>query len=313
MPDGSNVILLYDGTFEGLMTAVFDSYSCHPAPEGVAQAQQCQQLLGREYRDVITDDEKADRVIAGVRRAMGADAYEKVWRAFLSCDDGKGDAIYRYIRLGMRIGRRILLRLTDDRVMRLEGIDRLVGREAGLLIEFVRFSEMEGGIYYGEITPENDVLPLIMPHFAERFHIQPFILHDKGRRQAGVFDTREWVLTSTEGMRLPDYARGEQEYRRMWKAFYNTIAIKELINPALRRNHMPKKYWKNMLEMQPDLHPGDVEERSAYPLPSECRGQGGRLGGQTQADPARFLPDGEDVKLNQTARYPAQLPSARKG
>lgn len=295
MLDGSNVILLYDGTFEGLMTAVFDSYSFHPAPEGVAQVQQCQQLLGRDYRDVITDDEKADRVIAGIRRAMGADAYEKVWRAFLSCDDGKGDAIYRYIRLGMRIGRGILLRLTDDRVMRLDGIERLVGREAGLLIEFVRFAEMEGGVYYGEITPDHDVLPLIMPHFAERFHIQPFILHDKGRRQAGVFDTREWVLTSTEDMQLPDYARGEQEYRRMWKAFYNTIAIKERINPTLRRNHMPKKYWKNMLEMQPDLHTGDANERSAYSHPSECRGHGTGLRGQAQAGPVGPLPREEDA------------------
>ena len=313
MPDGSNVILLYDGTFEGLMTAVFDSYAFHPAPEGVAQVQRCQQLLGREYREIMTDNEKADRVIAGVRRAMGTDAYTKVWRAFLSCDDGKGDAIYRYIRLGMRIGRRILLRLTDERVMKLDGIDRLVGREAGLLIEFVRFAEMEGGVYYGEITPDNDVLPLIMPHFAERFHIQPFILHDKSRRQAGVFDTREWVLTSTEGMQLPDYAQGEREYRRMWKAFYNTIAIKERINPSLRRNHMPKKYWKNMLEMQPDLHPDGKEGQPAYPLPSECRGKGTGLCGQPPAGHTASLSDRDDLQASETAIRPARLPPARKG
>ena len=36
----------------------------------------------------------------------------------------------------------------------------------------------------------------------------------------------------------------EMKYRALWKRFYNTIAIKERINPNLRRQHMPKKFEK---------------------------------------------------------------------
>ena len=52
MPDGTDVTLLTDGTFEGLLTAVFDSYSVHPAPISVHAAAVCQQELGRRYLEI---------------------------------------------------------------------------------------------------------------------------------------------------------------------------------------------------------------------------------------------------------------------
>ena len=149
-----------------------------------------------------------------------------------------------------------------------------------MLRQFVRFARMEGGVFYGAITPQYPVLPLIMPHFAERFQVQPFILHDKTHGQAGVFDTREWVIASTEGLALPDSTADEAFYRRLWKTFYDTVAIKERTNYNLRRNHMPKKYWKNMVEMQPspeELFPsrfadgGKLPETPAPRKSKDCR------------------------------------------
>ena len=249
MSDGSTVIYVYDDTFEGLMTALFEAYAHKPPPESIVGRAHCQQLLGRDYVDIETDMVKAERVMAGIRLKIGYEAYEKIWVAFLSDDIQKGDKLYQYIRLGLEIGGRIYQRLADERVMAVDKISGLVSREAHQLIQFVRFSKMEGGIYYGEITPQFDVLSLMMPHFVARFHVQPFIIHDKGRHLAAVFDTREWVLISTEDMHIPALSEDELGYRRMWKTFYDTVAIKERINPNLRRSHMPKKFWKNMTEM----------------------------------------------------------------
>lgn len=257
MPDGSTLIYLCDDTFEGLMTAVFEAYAHRPMPDAI-QGNRCQQTLGARYVEITAVDEKAERVIAGIRKKLGQDDYALLWNAFLSDDDEKYDAIYQYIRLGLSIGQAIHLRLSDDRVLAVAKRSALVGREAHLLIQFVRFAQMEGGVYYGEITPQYPVLPLIMPHFVGRFHVQPFIIHDKTHRQAGIFDTREWTIASTASLHLPDRTPDEDGYRRLWRTFYDTIAIKERINPTLRRNHMPKKYWKNMVEMQPspeELHP----------------------------------------------------------
>ena len=250
MPDGSDVIYLHDGSFEGLLTAVFEAYARRPAPAAI-EAPGCQQRLGARYAEIPCDPVKANRVEAGIRRKIGGEDYDLLWTAFLSDDEKKSDKIYQYIRLGLEIGPKIHYRLADSRVLAVQKLAGLVGREAGMLRQFVRFARMEGGVFYGAITPQYPVLPLIMPHFAERFQVQPFILHDKTHGQAGVFDTREWVIASTEGLALPDSTADEAFYRRLWKTFYDTVAIKERTNYNLRRNHMPKKYWKNMVEMQP--------------------------------------------------------------
>lgn len=271
MSDGTTLIYMYDGTFEGLMTAVFEAYAHRPMPDTI-QNRCCQQTLGAVYEDIMTDDAKADRVIAGIRRKIGQEDYDKIWTAFLSDDPEKEDAIYQYIRLGIAIGYKIHSRLADDRVLKLTKISRLVGKEAGALIQFIRFSQMEGNIYYGEITPQYPILPMIMPHFAERYHIQPFIIHDKTHHQAGIFDTRQWIIADTDGVQLPEYAPEEAAYRALWKKFYDTIAIKERINPNLRRGHMPKKYWKNMVEMQPcdaEMHPSGVPSQPRSMPPAQ--------------------------------------------
>lgn len=253
MSGGSDLILLYDGSFEGLLTAVFDSYSFTPPPQSVDTAQVYQPQLGCRYKEVTTDQRKAARVIAGVRREMGTLGYRKIWQAFLHADGDKATAIYRYIRLGMREGERVHRLLTHPAVMAVDKLCALTGREASFLTEFVRFSELEGHLYYAEITPEHMTLPLIMPHFAARMNTHPFLIHDKTHGVAGIYDRHGWYLVSTEGMTVPALSENEVEYRRLWKGFYDAIAIKERINPALRRQLMPKKYWKNITELQPDF------------------------------------------------------------
>jgi hypothetical protein len=38
---------------------------------------------------------------------------------------------------------------------------------------------------------------------------------------------------------VPAFSQEELAYRRLWKGFYDAIAIKERINPDLRRQLMP--------------------------------------------------------------------------
>lgn len=283
-PPYGDVIFQYDDSFDGFLTAVFESYTRKPIPAGIV-GQQHQKRLDAQYVTIETDDRKAGRVIDGINRTMRGDAYERIWTGFLSCNPDKADIIYRYIRFGMHVGYRVHLHLTDQRVMEMDKLVKLVGRESGLQIEFVRFSRMEGGVFYGRIEPDNDVLPLMMPFFADRFNAQPFIIHDTRRQTAGVYDTREWYIRSAEGLTMPDFSEDEMQYRALWKRFYNTIAIKERINPNLRRQHMPKKFWKNITEMcmvddgKPTALPSDLsraEDSKRFlkpsPLPQDRTG-----------------------------------------
>lgn len=46
-------------------------------------------------------------------------------------------------------------------------MERLVSLESARFVQFVRFSQREGGVYYAGIEPEYDVVALMMPHFAD--------------------------------------------------------------------------------------------------------------------------------------------------
>ena len=35
-----------------------------------------------------------------------------------------------------------------------------------------------------------------------------------------------------------------------WKTFYDTLSIDSRYNPELRRNFMPKRFWKNLTEIK---------------------------------------------------------------
>lgn len=129
MSDGTALTLLYDGTFEGLMTAVFEAYTRRPMPASIAEEAGYQTLFGERAFYIAADMTKADRVTAGIRRSMGWEAYEKIWLAFLSEQPERGRWIYDYIRLGFEQGRRIASLLTrrpraDHRQMEPSGVPR---------------------------------------------------------------------------------------------------------------------------------------------------------------------------------------------
>lgn len=262
-PPSGDIVYRYDDTFEGLMTAVFESYSLKPAPVSIV-GQQHQQVLGHQYLIIKTDNKKAERVVRGIQNKMGDKSYESVWTCSLSDNPDKADIIYKYIRLGMRLGQAVNFYIADERVAALNKLVSLVKRESSRFIEFVRFSKTAVGVYYAKISPENHVLPIMMPFFAGRFNSMPFLIHDTTHQIAGVYDTKEWFICPAEHLTPPDCSADEIKFQTLWKRFYDTIAIRERINYNLRRQLMPKKYWKNITEMtvsdntKPTLLPSEL-------------------------------------------------------
>ena len=262
MPDGSDVAYVYDGSFEGWLTAVFDAYDMGQHPVQVAEEENLQIRFDTSVRLIVTDEPHAERVRTGLIRRLGSEVYEKIWLAFLSCLPNRGTELYEYVRLGFSLGtkgRTVVDHLTDEHVIAVDTMSRRVGREAHLLKGFVRFNEMEGGVYYAVITPDNHVLPVIMPHFVDRFgYTMPFIIHDKTRGIAGLYGGKSWYLTAAHDLTLPDLGADEAHYMALWKRFYDAIGIKERENPRCKRNLCPEKFWPNMLEMKPDIKTASV-------------------------------------------------------
>ena len=118
------------------------------------------------------------------------------------------------------------------------------------MVQFIRFADIGGGLYYAHITPQANVVPLIMGHFSKRFNIQPFIIHDPRHCLSGVFDTKKWWLVEgvPQGISLPTAI--EDRYQELWQRFYKTIAIPERKNLVVQRGFMPKRFWGDMCEQR---------------------------------------------------------------
>jgi len=171
-----------------------------------------------------------------------------MWTAYLSNDFEKYTKISRYLAFGFSVGADVSDRLAEPAVFDIMAICRNVGRETNKLLGFIRFSVMENDVQFAEITPEHDQIPLLMQHFADRLGDVPFVIYDNRRKTAGIYDTREWYVTQTDGFAPPGLAPDEETIRSLWRLFYKTIAVESRVNPKLQRNLMPKRYWRNMTE-----------------------------------------------------------------
>lgn len=243
------LVYIYDGTIDGFFTCVFESYSRKQHPDEVSTEEFFQ--LGFEQRiyHIETDDEKAKRVHKGLVKKCGNYVYENIYKCFLSCDHNKATKLMKYVHVALSVGRPVKDMLAHADVAPVEAMALQISREVWHSNEFLRFAQMENGVYYARIHPKNNIIPLMMPHFSDRYNDQPFIIYDPGHSVAGVYNLESWYMVETDGINLPEESEDEKKWKRLWKHFYKSITIQERRNEKLRRQNCPKRYWQDMLEM----------------------------------------------------------------
>lgn len=243
------LVYVYDGSFEGLLTAVYEAYYRKQKPERLLPEKNLQSSFLDEYIHIVTDMEKSNRVYDSIRRKISAQTLENIYHVYLSDDPEAGTLIYNYLRLGWKIGGRIELHLSEDCVFKVHRICQRVTHETHKMMGFVRFQLVEGNIYYAPIEPDNNIVELLAPHFADRLADQNWVIHDVRREVAAVYNRSEWVLVNSVLEGLPAEDEKEKEYRELWKEFFNTITISNRFNPQLQKRLMPVRYWRHLTEM----------------------------------------------------------------
>lgn len=258
------VAYLYDGSLEGLLSAIFEAYANHEDPSEVVSETLHRPRLGQRQHMVETDIRLAMRVRKGVISKGGYSAYSAVRQASCSSKPDAGWAAYQFVRYVMdeHAGRaRPLSNIAHEKVAPIAVICRSIGNECEHMRQFVRFEHLSGDdadFWFAKCNPRDSVVPLVMPHFVERFNVQPFMIFDEAHLVAGVYDGSGWRLVDaseagSSGLQLPDRSAEEATMQNAWRHFYKCIAIDARYNPELRRSFMPKRLWSNLTEMQPDI------------------------------------------------------------
>ena len=108
----------------------------------------------------------------------------------------------------------------------------------------------------GEIEPKNRVLPLLAPHFAQRYPMERLALYDRTHREIFLSDRGRWKILPAEDFRMGPAGAGERAYRELWRSYFQAIAIEGRINPKCQNTHLPKRYRHVMTEFLADEEPG---------------------------------------------------------
>jgi len=248
---------LYDGTFEGFLTCIYEHYYEEKA-SGIYRKENYQANLLYSCRFVETEEKKATRVYSAIEKKISREDLRRIYRVFLSSDEEKENKLLRYIRLGFKEGSGISLLHSNPVVFDVQRCEDKVSIETHRIKGLARFSALKNSpagnngkeILYCCIEPDHDILEIIAGHFSDRLKNDPFIIHDKTRSKAVFAQGGSWYISGFTDEDLPMLGVGEREYRDLWKKYFETIAIQERINPTCQKRFMPVRYWKNLTEFR---------------------------------------------------------------
>ena len=269
-------ILQCEDSIEGIFSAVYAAWELKYGHENtilqVLGTEQHNLELFSSYIPLETDKEKAEKVINTIRRICSDDVYECLFRAACSDASDKADAIYRYVRVALVMGKNVRNHLTDPAVVRIMELSRAVGNAEHHYLGFLRFIEIQGNILLARFSPKPRLVELIMPHFADRFQEERFVIWDTARNEAGIHvpgkGTMMLKLTQKQAAILQQYTEDSQQTEDMWTTFVESISIMERENKKLQRNNIPLHFRTYMPEFQKkeaNLH----EKNKNYPISDE--------------------------------------------
>ena len=129
MSDRGILIFAYDGSFEGFLSAVFDSFSMKAVPADIVIFDDMEpSLLKIHY--VETNPEHAKRVLNGIEQKLGYSVLNMVKKSFLFDGEVKEAAILRFIRKAFSEGMSAGSKIGDEDVNRVYRMCVAVNNEA---------------------------------------------------------------------------------------------------------------------------------------------------------------------------------------
>lgn len=239
------VVCVCDGSIDGIFCAIYRAWHIGTSRTRIAVEYGNMELFV-SYEDVITDYDISEKVADTIIRKISREAYEYICRAAMSTDVNRGEAIYRFMILGMKVGGKVVEYLGESYVSLVMKLQKQVWYEFHRYLGFLRFDEKKG-VLVALFEPKSNCLELAAEHFSDRLKVEDWVIID-AKRMRGAFHKANvgFVLSDVTKEQIESLRIKEDKYREMWQVFFDTIAIKERENTKLQRNNMPLRYRKYM-------------------------------------------------------------------
>jgi probable DNA metabolism protein len=250
--------ILHDGTFEGLLSAVFEAVRLRLCVERVESASGHVPELFEAARTIPTRIEQARRVWDGTVKRGGPEIAAMVHGAFLSELAGIDTSIWNFLRKLFSDAPGRGKDVFDKDVHDVWSAAQKTMHEAPRLEGFVRFQKAPAGSLFSVIAPDHDIVGLLAPHFLERFPGEAWLIADSRRGRCLHSDGTTTRVSFCDPSSLPKSsgeaarwaAPEESGLRDLWLTYYDSVNIAERRNARNMARQLPRKYWKYLPERE---------------------------------------------------------------
>ncbi|OOM75168.1 hypothetical protein CLPUN_34090 [Clostridium puniceum] len=242
-------LFIYDNTFEGLLTAIYDGFYSKEPPTSIYGINDANiPLLLGEIIEISTENDKFKKVKNAIINKIDLFALKKIYMVFLSDDKDKAIIIFKYLKIAFKLGHDVHSFLNINEVRLVDDINKRISFECHRFNGFIRFNYIDQKFLYSSIEPDNDILELLGDHFKDRFSKEYFIIHDISREKALIYNRLSYEIIYMDKETYEKLKSHSDEYSDLWKTFFKSTTIEERRNPKLQSRMMPKRYWKHILE-----------------------------------------------------------------
>lgn len=252
------MIYIYDGSYEGLLTAIFTTFESREFDVQLQLESDFQESLFEKPKYIQSDLAKARRVSDGLVKLFTKDGAADFWRAFLAEDSNIHQIIFELIISAFKTNSSTFLHnYGDERILQFHQTLRKVSRERHRMKAFIRFQKESSGMYVAIIEPDFNVMPLIISFFRKRYADQQWLIYDNKRRYGIHYDLHsvtEVTLSLDRSTALQKSVANitldpdDNRYTRLWQGYFQSTNIEARKNLKLHLRHVPKRYWKYLPE-----------------------------------------------------------------
>lgn len=241
-------IFCCERNWEAMLTCIYEAWASKLGHQNIRLEFEpiVQPTLFDEYHYVKADPDKALSVIDAVNLKISTEFYYQMSYCAMAYEEDVLDNIYRMMILGFAYGPSVVEKVQYEVVMRHREIKHRLGGEAHHFVEFLRFHEVRKSLYIAHIEPKSRILLSLGNAFEDRMPSENWMIIDDVHKEACIHpkDEHFYIQSLTDDVFrvLLETENENDEYTDMWKVFFDTIAIKERINPKLQRNLFP--IWK---------------------------------------------------------------------
>ena len=240
------MIVVYDSSFEGFLTIVHEYYYAQLRPTTI-EKKAPDSLILEELVQIKTDNDKAKKVLEALKNKFTKKNFETILTIFM-CDSRAFELdLLSYIIIGFKEQKQ-LANINHPALFNIQNLQKEYSSLTHRMYGFVRFVELEDESLYARVETKFNILYPLARHFSKRLNNQSFIIHDIPRALAFVHSEQFVGIREIVGFEAPTVSREEEKFSKLWKHFFESVAIESRSNKKLQQQLVPLIYRTYMSE-----------------------------------------------------------------